>query len=111
MSPSTILERVLEFLDDWNLAEWMAENGEWDDDHIAEGVIDPDGYVGNDERERVCARVWEGWECREGWTAYRCGAALVLNWWRSPTTRLRRERDLWVTIDPKFFEADAEVVS
>lgn len=105
MSASKILETVLAFLEDWDRSEWIAENGEWvDDDHIAEGVIDPDGYVENEEREHTgIKRVWDGWECREGWTAYRCGDALVLNWFRSPITRLRKERDLWVTVDPKFF--------
>lgn len=86
----------------------MAENGEWDnEDHIAEGVIDPDGYAENEERESTgIKKLWNGWECVEGWEAYRCGDALVMNWWRSPNTRLRRERDLWVTVDPKFFEVD-----
>ena len=90
----------------------MAEHGSWaseDDDSIssesdciAEGVIDPDEVQDSAELLGVEA-AWQGWDCREGWMAMRSGDALVINWWRSPTTALRHQRDLYVVVDEEFF--------
>lgn len=119
MEKERIREACEEFLELWDRHEWMADHGEWasedddtigsESDYIAEGVIDPDNvadsavYLGVD-------KTWQGWDCREGWAAYRSGDALYLNWWRSPTTNLRHDRDLWVLVDKRFFEEE-EVVS
>lgn len=71
-------------------------------DHVAEGLIDPHG-VSDKEIEILDVRTSaQGWDCIKGWCAYRYGNALFLNWYRSAWGD-RRERDLWVQVDPDFF--------
>jgi len=92
----------------------MAGSGTWaseeDDsisseaDYITEGVIDPHDVAGSAEDLGVSAS-WQDWDCREGWAAMRSGQALILRWWRDPTTDLRHDRDLYVMIDEEFFPA------
>jgi hypothetical protein len=97
-----------ELLNDWNRSDWMSENGEWnDDDEIEEGIIDPD-VVSDGATDLEIGTAWQGWDCHEGWGAYRVGTALYLRWWRNPTTYLRHDRDLWVKIDDEFFESESE---
>lgn len=101
------------FLETWDRREWMAEHGSWasesddsissESDYIEEGMLDPDEVEADAERLDVHSRVVSGWDCREGWRAMRSGDALVLNWWRNPTTDLRHKRDLYVVIDREFF--------
>lgn len=73
-------------------------------DYIAEGLLDPDGVADKAEPCGVdCA--WQGWDCREGWSAHRVGDALYLNWFRSAYGN-RHDRDLWVLVDDEFFVED-----
>src|SRR5690606_9218569 len=46
-------------------------------DYIAEGMIDPDGVASNAKDLDVGDR-WQGWDCIEGWKAYRVGDALYV---------------------------------
>lgn len=75
-----------------------------DADHIAEGVIDPDGVAETARALRVGSN-WKGWNCSEGWRAYRNGDALYLHWYRAVYGE-RLNRSLWVLVDDSFFEAD-----
>lgn len=119
-----IKETVEAFLADWDRHEWMNTHGEWDEDEecVEEGVIDPDGvaWVEDDERRQftasglllrsgpLVAKNLDGWNCSEGWVAYQVGSALYVNWFRSPygrgPNRSRRERDLWVCVEPAYFD-------
>lgn len=110
MSKKTDIRTACEtFLNDWNRGGWMSENGEWNsNDEIEEGTIDPDG-IEDDAEDLEVGASWQGWDCKEGWRAYRVGTALYLNWWRTPYPHtVRHERDLWVQVDGKFFEEDEE---
>lgn len=72
-------------------------------DYIAEGLLDPDGVA--DDAEALDAKDgWQGWDCTEGWRAYRRGRDLYINWWRNAYGN-RHSRDLWVLVDKDFFEA------
>jgi hypothetical protein len=110
MSKDQIREVCESFLFDWNRHEWMQENGEWSDggDCIEEGTIDPNDVESEAEDLGVGAS-WQGWDCREGWSAYQVGEALYVNWWRTPYGGTNRhQRDLWVCVDKSFFEAEVE---
>lgn len=72
-------------------------------DYIATGTIDPDGVEGEAEALDV-KREWSGWDCQEGWRAYRHKADLYLNWWRVAYGCLRHGRDLWVKVQADYFE-------
>ncbi len=108
---TALIEAACEnFLQEWDRGEWMADHGEWadvesDESYIAEGVIDPDDVA---TRATDCdvSRSWQGWDCREGWGAYRVGRALYLRWWRNACGN-RRDRDLWVLVDSEFFQEDS----
>lgn len=93
------------FLETWKRSDWMAEHGEWDEaDGIEEGTIDPDEVEDGADDLEVGAS-WQGWDCREGWRAYRVGDGLYLNWWRTPYPHTaRHQRDLWVEVNGTFFE-------
>lgn len=120
MDKDNIISTIADFLagsesyEAWDRQQWMEVHGEWassewddDDDHIAEGLIDPDG-VSDDAQDLGVGRAWEAWNCREGWGAYRVGRALYMRWWRAPYGGTNRhERDLYVLIDEDFFEAEA----
>jgi hypothetical protein len=70
-------------------------------DYIAEGTIDPDSVRSSSE----CLDIGEsaqGWDCTEGWSAYRSGDALVVQWYRHARGQ-RHDRDLWVVVDEEFF--------
>jgi hypothetical protein len=73
--------------------------------HIAEGLIDPDDVSETAERLDV-GGSWQGWDCTEGWDAYRNGNDLYLNWWRNAYGN-RHTRDLWALVRADFF-AEAE---
>lgn len=110
MTTNTDIRAVCEaFLETWERRQWMAENGEWasGEDEIEDGTIDPDG-IEEDAVDLAIGASWQGWDCREGWGAYRVGTSLYLRWWRNPTTALRHYRDLWVQIDGEFFESESE---
>lgn len=106
------------FLEHWHRGDWMVDHGEWassldeqvrsdDSDYIAEGVIDPDDVAGTAEAlDVVCS--WQGWDCTEGWTAYRAGDALYVHWFRN-ARGLRHDRSLWVLVDEAFFEQEEEL--
>lgn len=72
-------------------------------DYIAEGVIDPDEVK---DKAIPCHvhHTWRGWDCTEGWGAYRHGDALYLHWCRTPDGgSARHDRDLWVKVNAEFF--------
>jgi len=70
-------------------------------DYTSEGTIDPDNL--KDKCEEVLASsFWSGWDCTEGWDAYRVGDDLVLNWWRNAYNN-RHQRDLWLIIEKDYF--------
>lgn len=71
-------------------------------DYIAEGVIDPDGIEDRATEPDVAAASWQGWDCREGWRAFRVDNALALNWYRLAWGH-RHSRDLWLVVDPEYF--------
>lgn len=71
-------------------------------DFIAEGTIDPEGVKGGAESLHVDSNLVQGWDCTEGWAAYRHGDALVMHWFRD-AQGARHERDLWVVVDGQFF--------
>lgn len=96
------------FLADWNRGDWMVENGDWadDGDYIEEGTIDPDNVEDDAESLDVGAKS-QGWDCQEGWGAYRSMDDLYLNWWRAPYPNTNRhQRDLWVLVSKDFFAVD-----
>lgn len=70
-------------------------------DYISEGTIDPDNVEGGAVSLDI-GESWQGWDCTEGWGAYRSDDALVMNWWRSASGQ-RHQRDLWVVVDEDFF--------
>jgi hypothetical protein len=77
-------------------------------DYITEGTIDPDN-IENAVTNLGVSDCWQGWDCQEGWGAYRHNNALYLNWWRSPYPNTNRhQRDLWVCVSDEFFEQDGE---
>lgn len=98
-----------DFLADWNRGDWMTEHGEWDDeeDCVEEGTIDPDN-VESDASDLGVGHHGQGWNCSEGWRAHQNGDALVLNWYRINCCDGRHARYLWIVIDDKFFEEDAD---
>ena len=71
-------------------------------DYIVEGNIDPDNvsstsmYFGPGQQEK-------GWNCVEGWNAYRHGDDLYIQWYRNAYGGDRRSRSLWVCVDKGFF--------
>lgn len=65
-------------------------------DYIEPGLLDPDG-VANDATPLDIGDTWEGWDCREGWQAHRCGDALYICWTRDAWGQ-RHERELWVLV-------------
>lgn len=73
-------------------------------DYTSEGLIDPDG-VANRADDLECGIWGDGWDCREGWSAYRVDDALYIRWWRDAWGN-RHERDLWVLVDDRFFPND-----
>lgn len=75
-----------------------------DSDYIAQGIIDPD-EIKDKDKELLTSQMWTGWDCKEGWDAYRLGDDLVLNWWRDAYGE-RHQRDLWMTIEKDFFLED-----
>lgn len=77
-----------------------------DQDYIATGTIDPDGVSDAADALGVSAQ-WQGWDCTEGWSAYRHGDALYMRWYRDAYGN-RHDRDLWVRVDPRFFRSEAE---
>lgn len=76
-------------------------------DFIAEGTIDPDALEDRATEPEVAAASWQGWDCREGWRAYRVGDALALNWYRLAWGH-RHARDLWVIVDLEYFQNDED---
>lgn len=108
-----IREACEEYLANWDRAEWQNDHGTFasdvdpnipsEGDYIVGGTIDPDEVEGESRRLRV-GRSWQGWDCREGWTAYQAGDRLVLNWWRASVCGERIARDLWIVVDATFFE-------
>lgn len=70
-------------------------------DYIAEGTIDPDNLKEGSESLDI-GHCYQGWDCQEGWEAYRKGDALVVQWFRHAIGN-RHERDLWVLVDEDFF--------
>lgn len=108
MTKTDIRKACENFLLDWNRRDWMADHGEWADesDHIEEGTLDPD-CIEHDADPLEVGSSWQGWDCKEGWSAYQVGEALYLNWWRSPYGGTNRhQRDLWVCVDETFFQCD-----
>jgi len=88
------------------LAELAAKNLDGqvlpnDQDYISEGLIDPDDVADKAHYLDFSAR-WQGWDCTEGWGAYRAGYALIINWWRNACGN-RHDRNLWVVVDEEFF--------
>lgn len=77
-----------------------------EEDFIAEGRIDPDG-VADDAEDLGVARSWRGWDCTEGWRAFRVGRALYVQWYRDAYGE-RRDRDLWVLVDDSFFDREQQ---
>lgn len=73
-------------------------------DYIAEGTIDPDGVA--DDAEHLGVEVqWQGWDCTEGWSAYRVGEALYAQWYRNAYGN-RHDRELWVCVDGSYFREE-----
>jgi hypothetical protein len=68
-------------------------------DYIAEGTIDPDD-VSDKAVDLDIGERWQGWDCYEGWSAYRVDDALYVRWYRTAYGN-RHERDLWVLVDTK----------
>jgi hypothetical protein len=104
-----ITDTIEAFLVDWDRRGWMEFHGEWASataDHIAEGVIDPDGVEGTAVDLNVGRRS-DGWDCTEGWDAHRYGDALYIHWWRS-ARGARHDRSLWVLVDAGFFGDDED---
>lgn len=100
-------ETIEAFLEGWDRQEWMQVHGEWassqrEGDYIAEGVIDPD-EVADGAKALGVGDNWQGWECNEGWAAYRVGEALYVRWYRNAHGN-RHDRDLWVCVDDAFFQ-------
>ena len=115
---SEIKKYVENFLNDWDRVHWIHSNGEeWaseddssiapDQDYICDDVIDPDG-IKDDAIPLGVGDSWEGWDCREGWAAYRAGDALYVNWWRKAWGN-RHARDLWVKVCDEFFEGEDQL--
>ena len=77
-------------------------------DYIAEGLIDPDNV--SEEAEKLdVGHHWQGWDCREGWDAYRHGNSLYMRWWRDAYSGTNRHnRDLWVEVSSDMFETDED---
>lgn len=73
-------------------------------DYIAEGRIDPDEVADQAEDLEVGYSA-QGWDCTEGWNAYRAGSALYMHWWRDACGN-RHGRSLWVLVDDEFFAGD-----
>jgi len=76
-----------------------------DDDYISDDVIDPDGVATRAQALHVGASA-PGWDCVEGWDAWRVDDALYVRWWRSQCAGARRPRDLWVCVDDEFFASE-----
>ena len=70
-------------------------------DYIVGGTLDPDCVAGTAERLPVAER-WQGWDCYEGWGAYRHETHLYVNWWRDAMGN-RTERNLWVLVSADYF--------
>jgi hypothetical protein len=70
-------------------------------DYIAEGLIDPDD-VEDKAQDLGIGERWQGWDCIEGWNAYRAEDALIICWWRNACGN-RHDRKLWVVVDEEFF--------
>jgi hypothetical protein len=105
MENDTISDRIETFLATWDRSQWMIDHGEWSEEgeHIAEGLLDPDA-VSDDAVKVDSGTSWNGWDCREGYSAHRHGNDLYLNWWRTPYRHTNRHhRDLWVLVESDFF--------
>jgi len=72
-----------------------------ENDYVTEGTIDPDCVADMAVPIPAMCR-WNGWDCIEGWAAYRVGTALYCRWSRVAVGH-RRDRDLWVLVDGRFF--------
>jgi hypothetical protein len=70
-------------------------------DYIEAGTIDPDDVQSSSERLGV-GESGKGWDCVEGWGAYRSDDALIVRWYRHAYGS-RHDRDLWVVVDEEFF--------
>lgn len=78
-----------------------------EEDYIQEGTIDPDGVSETAHALDVGCVPVQGWDCTEGWSAYRHGDALYVRWWRDACGN-RRDRDLWVLVESGFFAPETE---
>jgi hypothetical protein len=72
-------------------------------DYIEEGTIDPDA-VKDTAIDLDIGSKSQGWDCIEGWAAYRVGTSLYIRCYREAWGN-RRDRDLWVLVSKDYWSS------
>lgn len=99
---AAIRARIDDFLADWDVYKWMRRFAKWDENRNtwADGKVDPYG-VSRSAVNLMIRQTYEGWDCHEGWAAFRAGDGLFVRLWHTSSGTL--SRDMWVLIDEHYF--------